>query len=102
VHFKETDSSSDLQLDRYVHDQFIRLNHYTMHDEHFFHNVRLVRAKGIGISEDLVWKHYREFNEHKDETITHFIQQKHPDMFEKFWKPLCLVDENLPSKIDSE
>lgn len=76
----------DLKLDGKVHNTFIRLNHYTMRDESFFHNVKLARAGGIGIDESLVWEHYHAFNQEHDEAIINFIEQKHPYMYEKFWK----------------
>jgi len=75
-----------LNLDGKVHNKFIRLNHYTMRDEHFFHNTRLVRARGIGIEEWLVWEHYHAFNQEQDTAIINFIRKKYPDMYEKFWK----------------
>lgn len=76
----------DLKLDGQLHDKFICLNHYTMRDEWFFHNIRLVRAKGIGIQEWLVWEHYHAFNEEKDEAIINFILREHSDMWNKFWE----------------
>jgi hypothetical protein len=80
----------DLKLDGKVHNKFIRLNHYTMRDEHFFHNTRLVRARGIGIEEWLVWEHYHAFNQEQDTTIINFIREKHPEMYENFWKSRVL------------
>jgi hypothetical protein len=76
----------DLNLSGKPHNQFIRLNHYYTRDEYFFNNVKLQRTRGIGVSESLVMNHYSDFNQCKDEKIIHFIQQKHPDMFEKFWR----------------
>jgi len=85
----------DLKLDGKVHNKFIRLNHYTMRDEHFFHNTRLVRARGIGIEEWLVWEHYHAFNQEQDKTIINFIREKHPKMYEKFWEPRVLSHEHV-------
>ena len=61
-----------------------------MRDEKFFHNVRLARARGIGIQESLVWEHYHAFNQEQDKAIINFIQEKHPEAYEKFWKSRIL------------
>ena len=76
----------DLKLDGKVHSKLIRLNHYTMRDENFFHSVRLARTRGLGLEERLVWEHYHAFNLEQDRTIIDFIREKHPEKYEKFWK----------------
>lgn len=75
----------DIELDGKIHDRYIRINHYTMKDENFFHNVRLVRAKGIGIPESEVLNLYNVFNQEYDDAIVRFILDRHHDMYEKFW-----------------
>jgi len=83
----------DLKTDRKVHDKYIRLNHYTMRDESYFHNIRLPRAKGIGIEEWLVWEHYYAFNKERNYAIIDFICKKHPHMFENYWKHHIFEDK---------
>jgi len=84
----------ELGLDGKVHNKFIRLNHYTMRDEKFFHNTRLVRARGIGIEEKLVWEHYHAFNQEHDKTIINFIRDKHPEKYETYWKSRIISSED--------
>jgi len=79
-------SGGDLNLDGKICNKFIRINHYTMHDENFFHNTKLIRIRGMGLEESLVWAHYHQFNQEQDKAIINFILKKHPDMYEKFWK----------------
>ena len=74
------------QLDGHAHTGFIRLNHYMMRDEYFFHNIKFERNKQIAVPNDLAWEHYHAFNLDQDETMIRFIKEKHPDMYEKFWK----------------
>jgi len=76
----------DLKLDRKAHNKFLRINHYTMHDENFFRNIKLARDRGIGIEEKIIWGNYHAFNKTQDKTIIHFIRKKHPTIYEKFWK----------------
>ncbi len=82
----------DLKLDGKVHNQFIRLNHYMMRDELFFQTVKLPRTKAMGFPEGLIEEHYCAFNQVQDEAIINFILEKHPDMWEKFWKDLVYGD----------
>ena len=76
----------DLCLDAKIHDTYMRINHYNMGDEHYFHNNRVPRARGIGIDIDLVLEHYHAFNKEQNFDIINFIIDKHPEMFEKYWK----------------
>ncbi len=76
----------DLITDAMPHDKYIRINHYNMRDENFFHNVRMARARENQISEKLIWEHYHEFNEERDFSIMNFIKKNHPKMYQSFWK----------------
>ncbi|MBI2743551.1 MAG: glycosyltransferase family 92 protein [Chlamydiales bacterium] len=83
----------DLIIDRFVCDRFIRINHYTMRDENFFHEIRLPRNKSFGIEERDIWQHYHEFNKEHDNTIKHFIRTNYPEICETFWKQAPLSGE---------
>jgi len=79
-------SELGLNLDMKVHNKFLRINHYTMHDENFFHNTKLVRIRGGGREESLILAHYHQFNKEQDTAIINFIREKHPKMYKKYWK----------------
>lgn len=76
----------DLKTDGKPHNTFIRLNHYFMRDNYFFHNTRLPRSKELGIEQWLVWEQYFDLNREKDYQIVNFIKEKHPDIYNKYWK----------------
>lgn len=82
----------NLLIDVYAHTRFLRINHYTMRDESFFHTVKFERNRGVGVSDDLTWEHYHAFNLYHDETIIYFIRTKHPAMYERFWKTGMFLD----------
>ncbi len=77
----------DLALDGKNHSKFIRLNHYRMGDENFFHKVRLERTQNTGLQESLLWEHYHAYNLDQDDSMITFIREKHPEMYKKFWEP---------------
>lgn len=78
--------NGNLRLDGKPHTKFIRINHYAMRDENFFLNVRLLRAKKRKMDENWVWERYHSYNADSDNAIIDFIIQKHPEMYESFWK----------------
>jgi hypothetical protein len=80
----------DLKLDGMAHNHYLRLNHYTMRDENYFHFVKMPIAKILG-NENLALEHYFAFNLYRDTSIIQFIRAKHPDMWEKFWKSRCKI-----------
>lgn len=87
-----TFNNLDLNLDGVPHQKYLRINHYTMRDEHFFNTVRLERAKGIGIPLSLVMSQYRAFNKDQDDTIIKFIKEKHSKKYESYWKKTYIIN----------
>jgi hypothetical protein len=85
-------SDIEPKLDGQSHTKHLRINHYTMRDEYFFHNIRLQRNRDVNVPESFTWEHYSAFNRDHDETIIHFIREKHPDMYEKYWKRRTSID----------
>lgn len=73
---------TDLKTDGKNHEGFIRINHYALRDEKYFHNYRLPRDSNPG----LMHEHYEAFNLHKDYQILKFIRKNYPQMYEKYWK----------------
>ena len=68
-------------------DKFLRINHYNLRDENFFHNRRLALAiAGISGNADIYREHYELFSLIKDMSIVNLIKNKYPEMYEKFWK----------------
>lgn len=71
-----------------VYDKYICLNHYFFRDEDFFLTRRLPFAEK-GWSEYSVaglLQFYQDALVYKDLSMKEFIQVKHPDMYEKYWK----------------
>lgn len=77
----------ELKFDIKVHDHFIRINHYKFRDENFFRNVKFERSLKIGTSKKLIWEQYHAYNKQRNKDMIHFICQKHPELYENFWKP---------------
>jgi hypothetical protein len=78
----------DIDLVTYgkIHNKYIRLNHYMMGDEYYFHHIKYPRKAGIGVDDTLMWEHYHAFNLYQDDAIQSFIMDKHPTEYESFWK----------------
>ncbi len=85
-------TNENLTLDAHGHTRFLRINHYTMRDESFFHTIKFIRNREGGISDELTLEHYHAFNLYRDEAIIGFIRAKHPDIYEKFWKSGFFLD----------
>ncbi|OGN64298.1 MAG: hypothetical protein A3E80_05570 [Chlamydiae bacterium RIFCSPHIGHO2_12_FULL_49_9] len=80
------DGVSLLSVDRHC-DKYLRLNHYNLRDENFFKNSRIRKAEaGIYGNLKLLWEHYESFSLIRDLAMVNFLKNKHPDMYEKFWK----------------
>ncbi len=65
------------------YDKYIRINHYNLGDENHFHKTRLPRETG---TVTLQWEHRFTFSKENNYDIINFICEKHPEMYEKFWK----------------
>lgn len=85
--FRELGLSQDLLIDLEHYDQYIRINHYILRDEGFFQNVKFARACQGSIGEkNLLLEHHDSFSKTQDRAIIEFIQKKHPQEYQKFWK----------------
>jgi hypothetical protein len=79
-------NGSDLQIDPQHTSDHIQINHYVMRDENFYQNVRLPKAISREYGEpSLLKEHYESFNATSDEQMIEFLQEKHPEMYHKFW-----------------
>jgi hypothetical protein len=63
---------SDLWTDGKIHDQFIRVNHYSHRDEAFFYRDRIYRDAG---NIQLQLDHYEDFNKTQDRAILELIEK---------------------------
>lgn len=76
----------DLPTDGKHNADFIRINHYVLRDESFYHNVRLAKAnRGIGDKTALL-KHYVEFSLSKDRVIVRLLRHHYPEVYKRVWK----------------
>ncbi len=64
--------------------KYIRINHYILGDENYFHNIRLKREQ----DHKKEWQHYHDFLMKQNYDIIKFIYKYHRDKYEKFWKKL--------------
>ncbi len=74
-----------LSIDHKHHDSYIRINHYKMGDETYFHNVRLPRQKKLNLSIPLTWDQYHAYNQEKDEKIITFLKEHHPQKYNELY-----------------
>lgn len=76
----------DLFPDGHHHDQHIRINHYVLRDENYFHNVRLPRAQEGIRNLNLLLEHYILFSETNDFAIINFMLKNFDAEQLEFWK----------------
>lgn len=75
----------DLPTDGIHHGQYIRINHYVLRDESFYHNVRLVKAEqGFG-NKNLLIEHYDSFSREYDYSIIDLIKSHYPTEYHQIW-----------------
>lgn len=70
--------ASEPLLDGRRHDSLLRINHYAMRDEGYFHTTRLARAEGWGGEAWLEWEHYHAFSAGRDQEMIEFLDREHP------------------------
>ncbi len=80
----------DLQVDPQHTSDHIQINHYTMRDENYYHNVRLPKGKPQPLGEQqlelhLLEEHYQSFNYTQDHLMTNFLKNNYPTMYHTFW-----------------
>ena len=85
-------SSSGIQrpdVDGKHHDKYLRINHYSLRDEQFFHEKRMAPAKlkEREYTVDLLQEQHESFSIMKDYTINHFLLKNYPAAYDSFWKP---------------
>jgi hypothetical protein len=77
---------NDLKTDGKSHYKYLCINHYALRDEKFFKDERLAKLDRGFKDKTLLLECYEAFSLVRDYTIINFIRDKHPDMYEKFWK----------------
>ncbi|MES2200323.1 MAG: glycosyltransferase family 92 protein [Chlamydiota bacterium] len=71
-----------------LHDKYIRINHYFLRDENFFHEKRLGLAqRGEGVySEEVLWGFHDLLSRVKDDSLINFLKKEYPDKYKEFWR----------------
>ena len=77
-----TAEGSDLKPQAKHHSKYIRINHYALRDENYYHNYRVPRDPEPWVISAL----YDAYNKDKDYIIIELIKNKHPEMYKKIWK----------------
>ncbi len=70
-------------IDRRHHGKYMRINHYKLRDENFFHNVRMARCDQQG--KIALLKEYKDFSLDQDFKIVDLIREHYPFMYRGFW-----------------
>ena len=75
----------NLQLNGLNHDDWICINHYPFRDESYFQKMQNGSEK--------IWDDYFSNNFEEDSRIIQFIRERHPEMYEQFWKEPSEVEK---------
>lgn len=82
------DDHKDLIKTKHHLDDYIRINHYNLRDEHFYRTHRLQAARQGQLNKSLerLLEHYDSFGKKRDTKIIEFLREYHREGYRKFWK----------------
>jgi hypothetical protein len=79
-------SGIDLHSDGKHHDKYIRINHYILRDEDYFHKVRLGSRNPEARTRAALMEQYVSFSATKDKKILSYLMRKHPKKCKEIWE----------------
>ena len=90
VSIPKTANGREPSLDGTSHHGYLRIHHYFLRDEWFFHNVKKPRLVQRGDTESMINEWYNDFLKDKDLTLVDYIIKYHPKKYKKIWKKFSI------------
>lgn len=78
---------NDLVKNNSSFDEYIRINHYNLRDEHFYQTRRLPDAAQGRLDKklDRLVQHHEDFNKDRDKKIIKYLKYEHPSVYRERW-----------------